>query len=193
MTNFNIWSQIALMIQRVRRRREHFVALAAAVKQATLQVDEQLTELKLERDDLRHAEEHYNETLLTLQKKKEQDKMLHREKSRPGVQNIAKQISAFKKKGPSTSHGSSVNPFTRRSSFRQSTPIGKRPGYFELNGDSSEEPTTSEDEDKIDNVSTTHPTSNILSNNNSDNDSFIKESQDNPVKDEPKNTDLKSD
>jgi hypothetical protein len=170
MTNFNIWGQIALMIQRVRRRREHFVALAAAVQQATLQADEQLTELKLERDDLRRAEEHYNETLLTLQKK-EQDKMLRREinalKSRPGVQNTAKQTSAFKKKGPSTSRGSSVNPFTRRSSSRQSTPIGKRPGYFELDGDSSEEPATSEDEDKIDNVSTTHPTSDMLSNNNS--------------------------
>ena len=102
MTNFNIWGQIALMIQRVCRRREHFVALAAAVTQATLQADEQLTELKLERDDLRRVEEHYNETLLTLQKKKEQDKTFHREindlKSRPGVQNTAKQTSTFKKK-----------------------------------------------------------------------------------------------
>lgn len=210
MTNFNIWGQIALMIQRVRRRKEHFVALAAAVAQATLQADEQLNELKLERDDLRRAEEHYNETLLVLQKKKEQDKAIRREindlKSRPGVQNTAKQTCAFKKNSSGTSHQSSVNPFHHRSSSRQPTPIGKRPsGYFQLDSDSSEEPATSDDEGKTGNETTTNfnpddsppfkkTTSNFdsFSNNDSGNDPSIDESQDDPVKNESKNIDLKS-
>ncbi len=113
----------------------------------------------------------------------------------------------LRKRAPSsTSHGSSINPFTHRSSSRQSTPIGKRVGYFELDGDSSEEPTTSDDEDKIGNVSTTHPNfsnpspfkesslnSSVLPSNDSGNDPSIKGSQDDPVKDEPKDTGLKSD
>jgi len=159
---------------------------------------------------LRRAEEHYNETLLTLQKKKEQHKAFHREindlKSHPGVQSTAKQTSTFKKKSSSTSHGSSINQFTHRSLSHQSTPIGKHVGYFELDGDSSEEPTTSDDEDKIGNVSTTHPNfsnpspfkesslnSSVLPSNDSGNDPSIKGSQDDPVKDEPKDTGLKSD
>jgi hypothetical protein len=61
MTNYNIWGQTALMIQRLVDKREHFVALCAGAQRELHRIDQSIDTLKQVKGDLKEAEGYLNE------------------------------------------------------------------------------------------------------------------------------------
>jgi myosin heavy subunit len=61
MTNYNIWGQTALMIQRLEDKREHFEGLCAAAQRAVCKIDQSIDTLKQEKEGLKEAEGYLKE------------------------------------------------------------------------------------------------------------------------------------
>jgi hypothetical protein len=61
MTNYNIWGQTAVMIQRLEDKKEHFLALCAGAQREVHRIDQSIDTLKQVKGDLKEAEGYLNE------------------------------------------------------------------------------------------------------------------------------------
>jgi hypothetical protein len=61
MTNYNIWGQTSLMIQRLEDKREHFLALCAVAQREVHRIDHSIETLKQVKGELKEAEGYLNE------------------------------------------------------------------------------------------------------------------------------------
>ena len=66
MSNYNIWGQTALMIQRLEDKRDHFLGLCAAEERAVHKIDKSIDTLKQEKEGLKEVEGYLNEVKLKI-------------------------------------------------------------------------------------------------------------------------------
>lgn len=97
MVNYNIWGQTALMISRLKGRREHYQSLASAVMQAIEVLDQELEELKSQKEAMKRAESFYEEVGRQMDSKRVERDGLKKDISelskKPGVAKAAKSVS----------------------------------------------------------------------------------------------------
>lgn len=97
MINYNIWGQTALMISRLKVRREHYQSLASAVMQAIEVLDQELEKLRSQKEAMKRAESFYEEVGRQMDSKRVERDDLKRDISelskKPGVAKAAKSVS----------------------------------------------------------------------------------------------------
>ena len=79
MTNYNIWGQTALMIQRLEDKKEHFLALCAGAQREVHRIDQSIDTLKQVKGDLKEAEGYLNEIRVKISERSRKREALQEE------------------------------------------------------------------------------------------------------------------